>query len=78
MRRGKINLKVTDKPIEKIILRLNETSRQFIKRLASQFNAAVFTDITAEKPLLTVGLPEPKISAEFKTAQFPTLSTAFW
>ena len=66
---GKINLKVTDKAIEKIILRLNETSWQFIKRLASQFNAAIFTDITAEKPLLTVGLPESKTSAEFISNQ---------
>ena len=66
---GKINLKVTDKAIEQVILRLNETSWQFIKRLATQFNAAVFTDITAEKPLLTIGLPEPKINAEFNSLQ---------
>ncbi len=66
---GKINLKVTDKAIEKMIIRLNETSWQFIKRLASHFNATVFTDITAEKPLLTVGLPESKQTAEFESAQ---------
>jgi len=66
---GKIQLKVTDKAIEKIILRLNETSWEFIRRLASQFNAAIFTDITAEKPLLTIGLPEPKNSTEIISAQ---------
>lgn len=66
---GKIQLKVTDKAIEKIILRLNETSWEFIRRLASQFNAAIFTDITAEKPLLTIGLPEPKTSTEIISAQ---------
>ena len=66
---GKINLKVTDKAIEKVILRLNETSWQFIKRMASQFNAPVFTDITAEKPLLTIGLPESKTTAEFDVKQ---------
>lgn len=66
---GKINLKVTDKAIEKVILRLNETSWEFIKRMASQFNAPVFTDITAEKPLLTIGLPESKTTAEFDTKQ---------
>ena len=66
---GKIQLKVTDKAIEKIILRLNETSWEFIKRLASQFNAAIFTDITAEKPLLTIGLPEPKTSTEIISSQ---------
>ncbi len=66
---GKVNLKVTDKAIEKIILRLNETSWQFIKRMASQFNAAIFTDITAEKPLVTIGLPESKTTAEFDVKQ---------
>ena len=66
---AKINFKVTDRSIEKLIMRLNETSWQFIKRMASQFNAAVFTDITAEKPLVTIGLPEPKQTVEINDAQ---------
>ena len=66
---GKIQLKVTDKAIEKIIVRLNETSWEFIKRLASQFSASTFTDITAEKPLVTIGLPEPKQTIELDEAQ---------
>ena len=66
---GKVNLKVTDKAIEKMIVRLNETSWQFIKRMASHFNAMVFTDITAEKPLVTVGLPESKQTIEIEDAQ---------
>ena len=66
---GKIQLKVTDKAIEKMIVRLNETSWQFIKRLASHFNAMVFTDITAEKPLVTIGLPESKQTVEIEDAQ---------
>lgn len=66
---GKINLKVTDKAIEKMIVRLNETSWQFIKRMATHFNAMVFTDITAEKPLVTIGLPESKQTAEIDNAQ---------
>ena len=64
-----IQLKVTDKAIEKMIVRLNETSWQFIKRMASHFNAAVFTDITAEKPLVTIGLPESKKTVEIVDAQ---------
>ncbi len=66
---GKVNLKVTDKSIEKMIVRLNETSWQFIKRMASHFNAMVFTDITAEKPLVTVGLPESKQTIELDAVQ---------
>lgn len=59
-----IQLKVTDKAIEKMIIRLNETSWQFIKRMASHFNASIFTDITAEKPLVTIGLPDSKKTVE--------------
>ena len=58
--KGKVQFKATDKAIEKMILRLNETAWEFTKRMASQFNAMVFTDITAEKPLINIGLPEPK------------------
>ena len=66
---AKIQLKVTDKAIEKMIVRLNETSWQFLKRMASHFNASIFTDITSEKPLVTIGLPEPKQTVEFESAQ---------
>lgn len=66
---AKIQLKVKDKNIEKMIIRLNETSWQFIKRLASHFSAMIFTDITAEKPLLTIGLPESKKTAEISSAR---------
>ena len=66
---GKVQLKVTDKAIEKMIVRLNETSWQFIKRMASHFNAMIFTDITAEKPLLTIGLPESKKTVEISDSQ---------
>lgn len=67
IKNAKIQLKVTDKAIEKMIVRMNETAWKFIKRLASHFNAMIFTDRTAEKPLLTIGLPEPK-----KTIEIPT------
>ena len=66
---GKVQFKATDKAIEKMILRLNETAWEFTKRMASQFNAMVFTDITAEKPLINIGLPEPKKTVELEPAQ---------
>ena len=77
--KGKVQFKVTDKAIEKIILQLNETSWEFAKRMASQFNACIFTDVTAETPLITIGLPDAKetveinegdFSSEFDAAQF--------
>ena len=64
-----VNLKVTDKPIKNIIMRMNETPWQFLKRMASQFSAMLFTDITAEKPLVTIGLPEPKKTVEMSLTQ---------
>lgn len=66
---AKIQLKVTDKAIKNVIVRLNETGWQFAKRLASHFSAMIFTDLTAEKPLLTIGLPEPKKSWELPTSE---------
>ena len=77
--RGTLQFKVADKAIEKIILRLNETAWEFAKRMATQFNASIFTDITSDKPLITIGLPDPKknveitggdFSREFDAAQF--------
>lgn len=70
---AKIQLKVTDKAIKNVIVRLNETGWQFIKRLASHFSAMIFTDLTAEKPLLTIGLPESK-----KTWELPTTEVRYF
>ena len=64
--KGKVQFKATDKAIEKMIIRLNETAWEFTKRMASQFNAMVFTDITAETPLINIGLPEPKQTVEME------------
>ena len=81
--KGKIQFKVTDKAIEKIILQLNETPWQFIRRMASQFSACIFTDLTAPAPLVTIGLPDAKdsvelvggkISYKFDDAQFNFLT----
>ncbi|MBR1579105.1 MAG: hypothetical protein IJ668_01185 [Selenomonadaceae bacterium] len=65
----KVTLKVTDKAIEKMIVRLNETGWDFLRRMASHFSAMVFTDITAEKPLITIGLPDPKQTIDLEEAQ---------
>lgn len=53
-------LNVDDKEIGKMIVQLNETPWEFLLRMASRFSASVFTDLTAPKPLVTIGLPEEK------------------
>lgn len=63
---GTVRLNVADKDIEKMIVQLNETPWQFIKRMASQFSASVFTDLTAPSPLVTIGLPDEKAAVELK------------
>lgn len=60
-----LRLTVTDKAIEKMIVQLNETPWEFLLRMASRFSASVFTDLTAPKPLVTIGVPKEKIDDEF-------------
>ena len=67
---GMIQFKVDDKAIEKMVLQLNETSWEFIKRMASQLSASVFTDITAERPMITIGLPDAKATVEIQNSDF--------
>lgn len=55
-----LRLKVKDKKIDKLIVQLNETPWEFLLRMASRFSASVFTDLTAPKPLVTIGLPDEK------------------
>ena len=54
------------KTIEKMILRLDETAWEFTKRMASHLNRQIFTDITAEKPALSVGVPKPNQTIEIE------------
>lgn len=67
---GTIQFRTDDPAIGKMVLQLNETSWEFIKRMASQLNASVFTDITAESPLVTIGLPAPKTTVIIKNGDF--------
>ena len=67
---GDIQFKVDDKPIEKMIVQLNETTWEFIKRMASQLNASVFTSINAGRPIVTIGLPDSQNTVEIKNGDF--------
>lgn len=65
-----VNLTVTDKPIGKIIMQYNETNWEFIKRMASSFNAPVITNITTKKPQISVGLPGSSKSYALDTVSY--------
>ena len=55
---------VTDKAIEKIVLRLNETEWEFTQRMAGNLGAPIFTNIFSEKPVVTLGVPAPQNTVE--------------
>ena len=67
---GTIKLEnVTDKAIEKIVLRLNETEWEFTQRMSGNLGAPIFTNIFSEKPMVTLGVPAPKHTAEIDLNQ---------
>ena len=56
---GTVKLKDSlNNDIGKMVLRIEETSWEFAKRIASRFNVPVMSDITAEKSSVFVGLPD--------------------
>ena len=61
---GLVVVNVTDQPIGKFILQMDETNWDFSKRMASRFNVPLFSNLTAEKPLVSLGLPPGKQVAE--------------
>lgn len=54
---GTINFQVSDKAIGNLIMQYNETNWEFIKRIASVFNAPVVPSIHTKKPYVTIGMP---------------------
>ena len=67
---GTIKLEnVTDKAIEKIVMRLNETEWEFTQRMAGVLGAPIFTNIFTEKPVVTLGVPAPQHTAEVDLKQ---------
>lgn len=59
---GKLNMTVSDKAIEHLIMKYDETDWEFALRMASKLDAPLVADITAEKPYICVGLlPEKEV-----------------
>ena len=65
---GQVAVNVTDQPIDKFILQMDETNWVFSKRMASRFNVPVFSNLVAEKPMVSLGVPSGKEAAELSTA----------
>ena len=54
---GKAVVNVTDQPIGAFILQMDETNWDFSKRMASRFNVPIFSNLVAEKPMVSLGVP---------------------
>lgn len=52
-----IQFNVTDKAVGTFIYQHKETDWELLKRVASMVNAAISTNTTTEKPIITVGIP---------------------
>lgn len=51
-------------------MQMNETNWEFTKRMASRFNAPIFTSIIAPKPMVYVGLPPVGNTKEITTTSY--------
>lgn len=51
-----LQMNVSDKAIGSLIMRYNETSWEFVQRMASTFGVPISANVNTEKPLLTVGM----------------------
>ena len=67
---GSVDVTVEDKPIGAFIMQMNETNWEFTKRMASRFNAPIFTSIIAPKPMVYVGLPPVGNTKEITTTSY--------
>jgi len=65
---GKAVVNVTDQPIGAFILQMDETNWDFSKRMASRFNVPIFSNLVAEKPMVSLGVPPGKQASELSTA----------
>lgn len=54
---GDLHMMVSDKAIGQLIMKYNETDWAFMKRMASQLNAPLITNLTSERPQIYIGMP---------------------
>lgn len=54
---GDLHMMVSDKAIGNLIMKYNETDWEFSKRMASQLNAPLITDIYSSRPQIYIGIP---------------------
>lgn len=67
---GTVDISVTDKPIGNFVLQYEETDWSFIKRMASQLQASVFTSINSVKPNISVGVPQGVREVKLKRVDY--------
>ena len=66
----KVDSTITDKAIEKPVIRYKETDWAFARRMAAPFNAMVFVPIDGTTKQITIGLPKAAKSIDLKTEEY--------
>lgn len=72
---GDLHMMVSDKAIGQLIMKYNETDWEFMKRMASQLNAPLITNINSKRPQIYIGMPpaEKTITIESTSYSYGSL-----
>ena len=71
-----LQMNVTDRAIGRLIAQYNETDWEFIRRMASEFEAPVFTNVNTKIPVITIGIPVNGKASELGKAESGARVTA--
>jgi len=71
-----LQMNVTDRAIGRLIAQYNETDWEFIRRMASEFEAPVFTNVNTKIPVITIGIPTNGKASELGKAESGARVTA--
>lgn len=65
-----VEMQVSDKAIDQLIMQYQETAWEFASRMASQFQTSICANITSEKPVITIGVPKGKKSYSLSDVEY--------
>lgn len=67
---GDLHMRVSDKAIGRLIMKYNETDWNFMKRMASQLNAPLITNLYSQRPQVYIGMPPAGRTIQVESTSF--------
>ncbi len=67
---GDVDITVSDKTIDHLIMQYEETTWEFALRMASQLKAPVVADIASPKPKITIGIPTQSSAKKINSKEY--------